>query len=195
MIHRRAFTIALLVLSGGAAGLLRAESTPPIAPDSYKQLKFRYIGPVGNRVIAIAGVPGNPNIYYAGAASGGIFKTTDNGAHWDAIFDDQKVSSIGSLAIAPSDPNVVFAGTGESFIRSNISIGSCPLAVEDYRVARAVREVFVGEGPRAAVRECLGFGQHSVEGVEGVDGGAIHRRIGARGYEGIRSTSAVRLVT
>ncbi len=124
MTHRRAFTIALLVLSGGAAAPLRAQSTPPIAPDSYKQLKFRYIGPVGNRVIAIAGVPGNPNIYYAGAASGGIFKTTDNGAHWDAIFDDQPVSSIGSLAIAPSDPNVVFAGTGESFIRSNISIGN-----------------------------------------------------------------------
>ncbi|MEO8500392.1 MAG: hypothetical protein ABI565_05705, partial [Vicinamibacteria bacterium] len=76
MIHARAFTIAMLVLSGEAAGLLRAESTPPVAPDSYKQLKFRYIGPVGNRVIAIAGVPGTPNIYYAGAASGGIFKTT-----------------------------------------------------------------------------------------------------------------------
>ena len=60
--------------------MLRAESTPPIAPDSYKQLKFRYLGPVGNRVIAIAGVPGNPNVYYAGAASGGVFKTTDNGA-------------------------------------------------------------------------------------------------------------------
>ena len=58
MVHRRAFTIALLVLSGGAAGLLRAESTAPISPDSYRQLKFRYIGPVGNRVIAIAGVPG-----------------------------------------------------------------------------------------------------------------------------------------
>lgn len=124
MIHRRAFTLALLVLSGGAAAPVRAQSAASIAPDSYKQLKFRYIGPVGNRVIAIAGVPGNPNIYYAGAASGGIFKTTDNGAHWDAIFDDQPVSSIGSLAIAPSDPNVVWAGTGESFIRSNISIGN-----------------------------------------------------------------------
>ena len=92
-------------------------------PEAYAQLKFRYIGPVGNRVIAVAGVPRDPNVYYAGAASGGIFKTTDNGAHWDAIFDDQAVSSIGSLAVAPSDPNVVWAGTGEAFIRSNISIG------------------------------------------------------------------------
>ena len=97
---------------------------PAIAPDAYKQLKFRYIGPVGNRVIAIAGVPGDPNTYYAGAASGGIFKTADNGAHWDPIFDGEPVSSIGSLAVAPSDPNVVWAGTGESFIRSNISIGN-----------------------------------------------------------------------
>src|SRR5881394_1481012 len=97
---------------------------PPLSADQYSALKFRYIGPVGNRLIAIAGVPANPNVYFAGAASGGIFKTTDNGAHWDAIFDDQPVSSIGALAVAPSDPNVVWAGTGEAFIRSNISIGN-----------------------------------------------------------------------
>ena len=107
-----------------ASGVVSGQSPSPIAPEAYKQLKFRYIGPVGNRMIAIAGVPGRPNIYYAGAASGGIFKTTDAGAHWDAVFDNQNVSSIGSLAVAPSDPNVVWAGTGESFIRSNISIGN-----------------------------------------------------------------------
>ena len=51
-------------------------------------------------------MPGDPNVYYAGAASGGIFKTTDNGAHWDPVFDREPVSSIGSLAVAPSDPNL-----------------------------------------------------------------------------------------
>src|SRR5439155_27344973 len=86
-------------------------------------LRYRYIGPVGNRVTSIAGVPGQPYIYYAGAASGGIFKTIDGGIHWEAIFDGQPVSSIGSLAVAPSDPNVVWAGTGEPFIRSHISVG------------------------------------------------------------------------
>lgn len=101
-----------------------AAGAEPLGPDSYRQLKYRYIGPVGNRVIAVAGLPGNPNVYYVGAASGGIFKTTDAGATWAAIFDDQDVSSVGSLAIAPSDANVVWAGTGESFIRSNISIGN-----------------------------------------------------------------------
>ena len=94
-----------------------------ISPDAYRQLHFRYIGPVGNRVSAVAGVTGNPLIYYAGSASGGIFKTTDGGITWNAIFDDQPVSSIGALAVAPSDPNVVWAGTGEPWIRSHISIG------------------------------------------------------------------------
>src|SRR5215469_14280203 len=66
--------------------------------DILGQLKFRFIGPPGNRLDAIVGVPGNPSVYYAGAASGGIFKTSDGGAHWDPIFDSQSVSSIGALA-------------------------------------------------------------------------------------------------
>lgn len=86
-------------------------------------LRWRYIGPVGNRTTSIAGVPGQPYIYYAGSASGGIFKTTDGGVHWDAIFDAQPVSSVGSLAVAASDPNIVWAGTGEAWIRSHISVG------------------------------------------------------------------------
>ena len=93
-------------------------------PDPFSSLKYRYIGPVGNRVTAVVGIPGNPNVYYAGAASGGIFKSTDGGATWSPVFDSQPVSSIGSIAVAPSDPNVVWAGTGEAFIRSNISQGN-----------------------------------------------------------------------
>src|SRR3977135_155532 len=121
--HRFAAVVVVGCLS--VMALPRAQTPSPAMPaGAYAQLKFRYIGPVGNRTIAVAGVPENPNIYYVGAASGGIFKTTDNGAHWDAIFDDQPVSSIGSLAVAPSDSNVVWAGTGEEFIRSNISIGN-----------------------------------------------------------------------
>ena len=86
-------------------------------------IRFRHIGPVGNRLTSVVGVPGQPNIYYAGAASGGIWKTTDGGIHWEPIFDDHPVSSIGALAIAPSNPNIVWAGTGEPWIRSHISVG------------------------------------------------------------------------
>ena len=91
--------------------------------DALSRLRYRYIGPVGNRVDAVVSVPGDPNVYYAGAASGGIFKSTDGGTHWEPIFDSQPVSSIGSLAVAESDSNIVWAGTGEPFIRSHISVG------------------------------------------------------------------------
>jgi photosystem II stability/assembly factor-like uncharacterized protein len=94
-----------------------------IDPALYGKLQYRHVGPEGNRLPAVAGVPGDPLTYYAGAASGGIWKSTDGGVHWSPIFDGQPVSSIGALAVAPSDPNVVWAGTGEPFIRSQISVG------------------------------------------------------------------------
>src|ERR1700752_3551190 len=119
----RLSVLASAILALGAAAYGQGQQ-PQINPDVYKQLQFRYIGPVGNRTTAGAGVPGNPNVYYVGAASGGIFKTTDGGIHWDPIFDSQTVSSIGSLAVAAGDPNIVWAGTGESFIRSHISVGN-----------------------------------------------------------------------
>ena len=90
---------------------------------NFDALKYRYIGPEGNRISTAAGIPGNPNIYYAGAASGGIFKTTDGGNYWKPIFDSEDALSIGFIAVAPSDPNVVWVGTGEPNIRSHISMG------------------------------------------------------------------------
>jgi photosystem II stability/assembly factor-like uncharacterized protein len=98
-------------------------SAQPLAPDLLDALRYRYVGPVGNRLIAAAGIPGDPDVYYIGAASGGIFKTTDGAATWTAIFDEAPVSSVGSLAVAPSNASVIWAGTGETSIRSNISIG------------------------------------------------------------------------
>jgi photosystem II stability/assembly factor-like uncharacterized protein len=102
---------------------VRAQEQARAGKDILGALRYRYIGPVGNRLTSVAGIPSQPNIYYVGAASGGVWKTTDGGTHWDPIFDDQIVSSIGSLAIAPSDPNIVWAGTGEPWIRSHISVG------------------------------------------------------------------------
>jgi len=99
-------------------------ATAQVKPDLFQALNYRYIGPIGNRVVAVAGIPGNPNIIYAGAATGGIWKTGDGGVHWKPVFDKQDVQSIGALAVAPLDPNIVWAGTGEAFIRGNISIGN-----------------------------------------------------------------------
>ncbi|MBM4195309.1 MAG: sialidase, partial [Gemmatimonadetes bacterium] len=95
----------------------------PYSPPTASAMRWRYIGPVGNRVSSVVGIPGDVNTYYAGAASGGLWKTTDGGVHWDPIFDDQKVHSVGALAVARTAPNVVWAGTGEPWIRSHISIG------------------------------------------------------------------------
>src|SRR5687767_2250423 len=102
------------------------QSVTPISFDAAvaSQLRFRYIGPVGNRVSAVAGVPGDPNVYYAGAASGGIWKSTDGGINWQPIFDNFDVSSVGALAVSPSNPNIVWAGTGEPHIRSHITVGN-----------------------------------------------------------------------
>ncbi len=82
----------------------------------FENLEFRFIGPEGNRTIAIAGIPEDPTTTYIGAASGGLWKTTDAGTTWKPIFDDQEVSSIGSLAITPTNPDIVWVGTGETFV-------------------------------------------------------------------------------
>lgn len=95
-----------------------------ITPDLFKALKYRYIGPPGNRTSAVIGVPGDNMVYYIGSSSGGIDKTEDGGVNWFQIFDDQEAQSIGAIAIAPSAHNIVWAGTGEAFIRSNVSIGN-----------------------------------------------------------------------
>src|SRR5258707_15587000 len=101
-------TIALMLMV--APGWLQAQQPAAISPDVYGQLKYRYIGPEGNRATSVAGVPGKPNIWYVGAASGGIFKSTDGGIHWGAIFDSEAVASIGSLAVGANDSHIIWAG-------------------------------------------------------------------------------------
>jgi photosystem II stability/assembly factor-like uncharacterized protein len=120
-----ALAVALLAVAAGlVAGLVADLAAEGRESNPFRQLAFRHIGPVGNRIAAVAGVAGDPRVYYAGSASGGIFKTADAGATWEPIFDAQPVASIGALAVAASDPNIVWAGTGEAWIRSHISIGA-----------------------------------------------------------------------
>ena len=121
---KRLVWIAAVVMASAAwlpAG--HAQQAQPIGADTYSRLHWRFIGPEGNRFSAAAGVPGDPHVYYVGAASGGIYKTGDGGVNWQPMFDSQPVQSIGSLAVAASDPNTVWAGTGEGKIRSHISLG------------------------------------------------------------------------
>src|SRR5690242_9445616 len=108
---RRSFLgpIAALLLCVGAGSMPGSAQQPArVGPDAYRELRWRFIGPEGNRVSAVAGVPGDPLVYYAGSASGGVWKTDDGGVHWRPVFDEQAAQSIGSLAVAPSDHNIVW---------------------------------------------------------------------------------------
>jgi photosystem II stability/assembly factor-like uncharacterized protein len=117
----------VMIISISALDSVKAQTSPPTnspaQPDIFEALKYRYIGPPGNRVAAVVGEPGNPNVYYAGAASGGVWKSVDAGEHWYPVFDKEPAQSIGSIAIAPSNHSIVWVGTGETFIRSNVSLG------------------------------------------------------------------------
>ncbi|HET7697914.1 MAG TPA: hypothetical protein VFK57_19530 [Vicinamibacterales bacterium] len=102
-----------------------ATSAKPESPAEFKALRYRNIGPAaGGRVSRAAGVPGNPQIYYAATASGGVWMSSDAGTSWRSVWDDQPISSIGSIAVAPSDPNVVYVGSGEANIRGNVAAGN-----------------------------------------------------------------------
>jgi photosystem II stability/assembly factor-like uncharacterized protein len=90
----------------------------------FKGMKYRSIGPFrGGRSLTAAGIPGDPTIYYFGSTGGGVWKSTDAANTWSPIFDKDGAPSIGSIAVAVSDPNVVYVGTGEACIRGNISHG------------------------------------------------------------------------
>src|ERR1700689_2382872 len=85
----------------------------------YNQLQWRMIGPFrGGRVAAVSGVVGDSRTFYFGSVGGGVWKTTDAGTVWSPVFDHENIASIGAIAVAPSNPSVVYVGTGEADIRS-----------------------------------------------------------------------------
>jgi photosystem II stability/assembly factor-like uncharacterized protein len=120
-LHKLSFlfqlSITAILLTTGMIG-------QSVSPELLNGLKWRLIGPFrGGRVVAVAGVPGDSTTFYFGAVNGGIWKTTDAGTVWTPIFDSQPVGSIGAVAMAPSDYKTIYAGTGESDIRSDLSSG------------------------------------------------------------------------
>ncbi len=177
-------SIAATLLATAVVGALEVD------PATYGDLAFRHIGPEGNRVIAIAGHPGDRNLIYAGAASGGIWKTTDGGLNWAPVFDDTDVASIGALAVSISDPNVVWAGTGETNIRSMISIGNGIYKSTDAgktwhhkglrNTGRIGRVVIHPENPDIVFAAALGtvYGPQPERGIyRTVDGGETWERV------------------
>ncbi len=107
-------TLALSDVQGG----------PPFDPKLFGEMRWRCIGPFrGGRTVAISGVPHQPNVFYMAAVNGGVWKTTDFGNTWNPIFDDQPTGSVGALAVAPSDPNVIYVGSGEGLQRPDLATG------------------------------------------------------------------------
>lgn len=101
-------------------------------PGEPRGLQFRLIGPAaGGRVCRVAGVPGDPRIYYAATAASGVWKSTDGGITWRPIFDDQPTSACGSIAVSPTHPHIIYVGTGEANIRNNAQIGEGIFVSED----------------------------------------------------------------
>jgi photosystem II stability/assembly factor-like uncharacterized protein len=106
--------LALVLLTVAVAPSLAQQPSSPVDPSLYSAMRWRLIGPHrAGRVSAVAGIPGNPAIYYMGTPGGGVWKTTDGGRVWKPIFDAEGVASIGAVAIAPSNPDIVYVGTGE----------------------------------------------------------------------------------
>ncbi|SPE35992.1 conserved exported hypothetical protein [Candidatus Sulfopaludibacter sp. SbA6] len=106
------------------ASLLPAVSAQNFDPKLYSALEWRTIGPFrGGRTVGVAGIPDQPNVFYIGVNNGGVWKTDDYAHTWRPIFDDQPTGSIGSLAIAPSDPNTIYVGSGEGLQRPDLSVG------------------------------------------------------------------------
>jgi photosystem II stability/assembly factor-like uncharacterized protein len=111
-----------LLLAAAAAARVAAQ---PFDPSSYSGMRWRMAGPFrGGRALAVALVPGQPNHFYFGAVGGGVWETRNAGRTWEPIFDGEPAASIGAIAVAPSDPRVVYVGTGEADMRSDISYGN-----------------------------------------------------------------------
>jgi len=122
MLHTRAGIFSLTIIASGAFS--PAMSAQKLDSSLYSSLEWRMIGPFrGGRTIGATGVRGQPNVFYVGVNNGGVWKTTDYGRVWTPIFDEQPTGSIGDLAVAPSNPNVIYVGSGEGVQRPDLSTG------------------------------------------------------------------------
>ena len=157
----------------------------------FKGMKYRVVGPFrGGRSLTASGIPGDPATYYFGGTGGGVWKSTDGALTWTSVFDQEGTSAIGSLAVAPSDPNTVYVGTGEACLRGNISHGDGVYRTLDggktwknlgLRDSRAIGKVIVNpKNPDIAFVAALGhpFGPNSERGIfRTLDGGKTWEKV------------------
>ncbi len=121
---RRLFTLFIVFVFLAPVSTFAASSGAAVPASYFSSLHWRLIGPFrGGRALAVTGVPGEPNHFYFGAVDGGVWESLDAGRTWHPIFDDEDIGSIGSIAVAPSDPRTIYVGTGEADMRSDIAYG------------------------------------------------------------------------
>jgi photosystem II stability/assembly factor-like uncharacterized protein len=180
---------SLVVAVSFCAG--RPARAQEIPPSQYAEMKWRMIGPFrGGKVNAVAGVPGNAGVYYFGADGGGVWQTTDGGTVWKPIFDAQPSAPIGALALAPSNPNIIYVGTGVNGVFSDISYGNGVYKSTDggktwehlgLAETRHIARILVDpRNPDIVLLAALGhtFGPHQDRGVfRSTDGGHTWKKV------------------
>ncbi|HEY4113729.1 MAG TPA: hypothetical protein VGM17_06655 [Rhizomicrobium sp.] len=171
-------------------------ATYPIANSYFQALQWRGIGPYrGGRALAVAGVPGDPSTFYFGAVAGGVWRTTDGGATWQPLTDKTPISSVGAIAIAPSNRNIIYVGTGEAAPRGDMTIGDGVYKSMDggktwanigLKDSRQIGSVIVDpHDPNVVLVAALGhaFGPNADRGVfRTTDGGKIWKKVLFKDY-------------
>src|SRR6266536_5588266 len=120
----RVLALLGVVIALSVAKLPLVESQRQYDAGLYGGLRWRMIGPFrGGRVNGVTGAPGQPNTFYFGSVGGGVWKSNNSGRTWSPVFDSQAVASIGAIGVAPSNPEIVYVGTGEADMRDSIQYG------------------------------------------------------------------------
>jgi photosystem II stability/assembly factor-like uncharacterized protein len=181
--------VCLLCVSAFVTGV--SSQTGAVDPALYGGLKWRMVGPFrAGRVNAVTGVAGQPNTFYFGSVGGGVWKSTNAGRTWSPIFDGQSVASIGAIAVAPSNPQIIYVGTGEADMRDSIQFGDGMYKTADggktwthigLETTRQIGRVIVNpRDPNTVYVAALGhvYGPNADRGVyKSTDGGATWQKV------------------